>query len=202
MHTLSLQSSALSEKATDVVSSIVSNVEQRCRCGLTSSQIQQGGFQCFPDSEDAVTYRAELHENGRATVSELVRFIEDWITEDGGVGILTQSLFVTIDGSCDVMIMSRVETECQPQPVHVSTTTRVSTTIRVSTTTRTEVSPNEPVASGGPDTGAIVGGAIVVVLILAITITAIVALVLRSRRDALKLQEPPRRYVQRFACIN
>ena len=194
MHTLSLQTSALSEKATDVVSSIVSNVEQRCRCGFTSSQIRQGGFQCFSDSEDAVTYRAELYENGRATVSELVRSIEDWITEDGGVGILIQSLLVRVDGSCVVMLSSIVEAECQPQPVHVSTTTR------------TEVSPNEPVASGGPDTGAIVGGivAIVVVLILAITISTITvtALVLRSRRDALKLQEPPRRYVQRFACIN
>ena len=191
MHTLSLQTSALSEKATDVVSSIVSNVEQRCRCGFTSSQIRQGGFQCFSDSEDAVTYRAELHGNGRATVSELVRFIEDWITEDGGVGILIQSLLVRVDGSCVVMLSSIVEAECQPQPVHVSTTTR------------TEVSPNEPVASG-PDTGAIVGGAIVVVLILAITISTITvtALVLRNRRDALKLQEPPRRYVQRFACIN
>ena len=190
MHTLSLQTSGLSEKATDVVSSIVSNVEQRCRCGFTSSQIRQGGFQCFSDSEDAVTYRAELHENGRATVSELVRFIEDWITEDGGVGILTQSLFVTIDGSCDFVIMSRVEAECQPQPVHVSTMTRVSTMMR------TEVSPNEPIASGGPDTGAIVGGivTVVVVLILAITITAIVALVLRNRRDALKLHGPPKRY--------
>ena len=114
---LSLQTSALSEKATDVVSSIVSNVEQRCHCGFTSSQIRQAGFQCFSDCEDAVTYRAELHENGRATVSELVQFIEDWITEDGGVGILTQSLFVTIDGSCDVMITSRVETECQPRPI-------------------------------------------------------------------------------------
>ena len=103
-------------------------------------------------------------------------------------------------GTCTVMISNIVETECQPQPVHVSTTTRVSTM------TRTEVSPNEPVASGGPDTGAIVGGivAVVVVLILAITISTITvtALVLRSRRDALKLQEPPRRYVQRFACIN
>ena len=178
MHTLSLQTSGLSEKATDVVSSIVSNVEQRCRCGFTSSQIRQGGFQCFSDSEDAVTYRAELHENGRATVSELVRFIEDWITEAGGVGILIQSLLVRVDGSCVVMLSSIVETECQPRLI----------------------------ASGGPDTGAIVGGivAIVVVLILAITISTITvtALVLRSRRDALKLQEPPRRYVQRFACIN
>ena len=165
---LSLQTSALSEKATDVVSSIVSNVEQRCHCGFTSSQIRQAGFQCFSDCEDAVTYRAELHENGRATVSELVQFIEDWITEDGGVGILTQSLFVTIDGSCDVMITSRVETECQPRPI----------------------------ASGGPDTGAIVGGivTVIVVLILAITITTITvtALVLRNRRDALKLHGQPR----------
>ena len=55
-------------------------------------------FNVFSDSEDAVTYRAELHENGRATVSELVRFIEDWITDDGGVGILTQSLVVRVDG--------------------------------------------------------------------------------------------------------
>ena len=173
---LSLQTSSLSEKATDVVSSIVSNVEQRCRCGFTSSQIQQGGFQCFSDSEDAVTYRAELNVNGRATVSELVRFIEDWITEDGGVGILIQSLLGRVDGSRVVMLSSIVEAECQPRPV----------------------------ASGGPDTGAIVRGAIVVVLILAITISTITvtALVLRSRRDALKLQEPPRRYVQRFACIN
>ena len=163
-----MQTSALSEKATDVVSSIVSNVEQRCRCGFTSSQIQQGGFQCFSDSEDAVTYRAELHENGRATVFELVRFIEDWITEDGGVGILIQSLLVRVDGTCVVMLSSIVEAECQPRPV----------------------------ASGGPDTGAIVGGivAVVVVLILAITITAIVALVLRNRRDALMLHGPPKRY--------
>ena len=190
MHTLSLQTNGLSEKATDVVSSIVSNVEQRCRCGFTSKQIQQGGFQCFSDSEDAVTYRAELYENGRATHSQLISFIEDWITDDGGVGILTQSLVVRVDGTCTVMISNIVETECQPQPVHISTMTRVSTT------TRTEVSPNEPVASGGPDTGAIVGGivTVIVVLILAITITAIVALVLRNRRNTLHLHEHPKRY--------
>ena len=45
-----------------VVNAIVTNVEERCRCNFTRSNITPDRSLCFPRSDfNAVTYRGDIH---------------------------------------------------------------------------------------------------------------------------------------------
>ena len=53
------------QKLSTIDTSLMNNVEERCRCGFSLTNIMSPNFQCFGESEDAVTYRAEI--TGRAS---------------------------------------------------------------------------------------------------------------------------------------
>ena len=55
--------------AVEVANAIVTNIEERCQCGFTRSNITSDGFRCFPGSTDAVTYHGEIHETDTANDS-------------------------------------------------------------------------------------------------------------------------------------
>ena len=161
-----------------MASAIVINVEERCQCGFTQSNITSDGFRCFPGSTDAVTYRGEIRLTDTANVFDLITHIEEWTAE--GVSILVQRVFIEVDSSCRVVIESFNENECLPR-----------------STITTSESPR--IASN-----AIIGGAVsavVLVLILIICIVAIttVILVLKSRKALYKLENNKNRYV---ICIS
>ena len=161
-----------------MASAIVINVEERCQCGFTQSNITSDGFRCFPGSTDAVTYRGEICLTDTANVFDLITHIEEWTAE--GVSILVQQVFIEVDSSCRVVIESFNENECLPR-----------------STITTSESPR--IASN-----AIIGGAVsavVLVLILIICIVAIttVILVLKSRKALYKLENNKNRYV---ICIS
>ena len=63
-----------------------------------------GVFKCFPDSSQAVIYRAVLHGTLNATTTELISHIEQWIIEEPTVTV--QRVLLTIDGLCSVGISS------------------------------------------------------------------------------------------------
>ena len=128
----------------------MSKVDSRCDCGFTMSHIEDTSFQCFPGSDNAVTYRARLQGTPTYTHSQLIDLIAQWIVEDGLVRV--QQVLISVDKSCQVGINSFSDPECS------------------------SVASGE---DGGVDT-AVVGGVvsvIVIALITAVTITVIVIVV-------------------------
>ena len=86
------------------------NVEQRCQCGFTQDQITSSVFQCFPDSPQAVTYRAVLHGTVNASSSNIISHIEQWISE--GAAISVQNVLINVDTTCVLEIASNLDIEC------------------------------------------------------------------------------------------
>ena len=85
-------------------------MEQRCQCGFTQDQITSSAFQCFPDSPQAVTYRAVLHGTANASSSDIISHIEQWISE--GVAISVQNDLINVDTNCVIEISSDDDSEC------------------------------------------------------------------------------------------
>ena len=163
-----------------MASAIVINVEKRCQCGFTRSNITSDGFRCFPGSTDAVTYRGEIHETDTANVFDLITHIEEWTAE--GVSILVQRVFIEVDSSCRVAIESFNEEECLPR--------RTITATSISTTERETDSP--------PNNGsvAIIGGgaAVVVIVLILIIVNIVIIFVMKRRRASYKLEDNKNRY--------
>ena len=99
------------EKADDISMTIVDILSQRCQCEFTSDLIGSEGFQCFPESRDAVTFRAEISEAPTTSVSVLVSHLTDWISS--GTAISIGALFITVDRTCSIVIASFISEECQ-----------------------------------------------------------------------------------------
>jgi len=101
---------------------------------FSEDRLSERGFQCFPSSPQAVTYRAELHGTREATVAELVEDIEQWVQE--GVSIPIQFQVLTVDASCDVSVNSFTDTECRASTVGTTEDTRSieGSTVAIATT--------------------------------------------------------------------
>ena len=99
-------------KAEELVSGIVSELRLRCQCEFTSDQITNGGFLCFPDSPQHVTYRAEIHGTLLASTSQLLGNLKEWVTSGNPISV--QAQFLTPDMTCVVAISSTGEVECRP----------------------------------------------------------------------------------------
>ena len=149
------------------------NVEQTCHCEFTRDHITNSAFQCFPDSPQAVTYRAVLHGTTSASSSDLISYIEQWISD--GVTISIQNIIINVDPSCVLVIDSTRDSECgatdQPTVVTILDVTSRS-------------SDNIGVAVGC--TGA-------VVLILSLFIAIPIAVVLLLKQSKRRTEE--RRYI-------
>ena len=98
-------------KVNEISIAIVSNINQRCQCGLSRENVTNGVFRCFPASPQAVTFRAVLHGGTKASSSELSSYIEQWIGND--ITIPIQSILINVDSSCMVAISSFDDGECQ-----------------------------------------------------------------------------------------
>ena len=99
------------EKADDIAMTIVETLSQRCHCEFTPDLIGSEGFQCFPESKDAVTFRAEISEAPTTSVSVLVSHLTDWVST--GTAISIGALFITVDRTCSIVIVSFISEECQ-----------------------------------------------------------------------------------------
>ncbi len=67
-------------------------------------------FRCFIESEDAVTYRAEVSGTVSTSPRQIVNYIEDWLT-DGGL-VTFDFITIPIDGSCQILLQSFTDPEC------------------------------------------------------------------------------------------
>ena len=85
----------------------MSEIQDHCQCAFTSSDIQEPSFQCFPESKQAVTFRA-------ITTSTFIDSISRWITDDGLLRV--QMVIISLDETCQVEISSLADTECNNVP--------------------------------------------------------------------------------------
>ena len=137
---------------------IVPNVEQRCNCGFSRDNITSSAFQCFPDSPQAVTYRAVLHGTSGASSSQILKHIEQWISEGATVSI--QSVIYNVDQNCVLAISSNHDNECKMAD---EATTFV-------------------IKSENNLTGGVIGGTLAVVLIMTLIIATSMMVVLFVKR--------------------
>lgn len=73
-----------------------------------------GEFKCFTSSIE-VTYRASINGNSSTSSSEILRYLEEWISS-GTASILVQGLRLDLDSSClPIVIDSFSDPECMEE---------------------------------------------------------------------------------------
>ena len=101
------------QKATDIISSVVSTVTMECSCGFKADDIINNNFSCS-SSTQSVVFRAEISYTSLAsdyTANDFVGFISDWaqsgplITVDGDI--------LSIDASCPTQLESFGSDDCK-----------------------------------------------------------------------------------------
>ena len=93
---------------------MVQNTERLCQCGFNADYITDYAFQCFPNSDQQVTFRARLHGAAHATSSQLIEDIEQWVNT--GTSIAVQGVRINVD-TCPVVISSFEDPQCHDETV-------------------------------------------------------------------------------------
>ena len=171
---------------------IASGVNQQCPyCELEYTNITNSEFQCFPGSPNQVTFRAKVHDRAQAMAREVITRIEEWTISSDVVTLPVHHARLRINSSCIALLATFDDPECPgylippSQPVHTtssSTTDKMtsdSDSLNKLTTTAQSIISSlgstgdtlPPVDTKQPqfDAGAIVGGAVAIVLIICIT---------------------------------
>ena len=125
-------------------------------------------FRCFGESEDAVTYRAEIIGTLLAPPDHVVLFIEEWLSQ--GALILFDIILVPLDESCQVVVTSLADQEC-------NTPTSATTVLM---TEATSSLPTEQSVTLAVIVGGAIGGVIIVVVVALIIIIIVVSI--RAKR--------------------
>ena len=152
------------QKLSTISTSLVNSVEERCRCGFSLTNVMSPTFRCFGESEDAVTYRAEIIGTLLAPPDHVVLFIEEWLSQ--GALILFDIILVPLDESCQVVVTSLADPEC-------NTPTSVTTVLM---TEATSSLPTEQSVTLAVIVGGAIGG-IIIVVVVALMIIIIVVLI-------------------------
>ena len=123
-----------------------------------------------------MTFRAKVHDRAQATAREVITHIEWWITSSDVVTLPVHHARLKINDTCVVLLASFNDPECPgyltPPSQTVHTTTSITSDMMTSDSdshselitaeTASLVDSNQP----SSDVGAIVGGAVVIVLII------------------------------------
>ena len=141
------------------------NVEERCQCGFTVTNILEPKFLCFVESEDAVTFRTDIIGTAVVSPTEIATHIQNWITQ--GPRVTFDFISIAVDGSCQVIVASVQDPECS-----IPTET------------------SQPSVLGG-----VLGGVLVVILLVLIVITALIVYCWIHRKRSGKLEITKERYV-------
>ena len=123
--TLSHQTDETEQKLEDITSAVVEELNELCQCGVSSDNIDEAFFRCFEPSSLYVTYRARLSGTPDSDSHTLVSYLEDWVS--GGPTIPVQSILMTIDSNCLVVIDGFGEGECDKTPTSQSSTSTDNT---------------------------------------------------------------------------
>ena len=111
-----------------IADGILNEVSQRCQCSLrTNEVIANGGFLCFMDTPQFVTYRAEIHGTMEVSALDLISYIEKWLASGAVLSVRAQLL--TPQTFCPVQIISANEVECTSTMLMTSAPSESSTLI-------------------------------------------------------------------------
>ena len=98
-----------SAKLSDIIAAVVQNTDELCQCGFNAENITEYAFQCFPNSDQQVTFRARLHGTAHVTSVQLVEDIQQWVNTK--IPVVVQGVRVNID-TCPVAINSFQDPQC------------------------------------------------------------------------------------------
>ena len=85
-------------------------LKRRCQCSFQEDKIINAGFRCFPESPQAVTYRATILGIPQAPTPDLQGYLADWVAS--GASVVYQAQLLTVDRTCTVAISSLGDDEC------------------------------------------------------------------------------------------
>ena len=160
-----LQLSLTNEKLDDITGAVLAELRDSCHnCAITSSTIDEEYFACDSESPTYVTYRARLEGTSETDSGSLIPLIEKWLSSKSS--IVVARVEISIDLECPVAVLSPNDTEGCKSPT-VSATTSQSVL---------------------DDSGAVIGGAVAIILIIALTIVAVS--IARLRIAAHRRREP------------
>ena len=98
-------------KASEIANNVINELQQLCQCNLAANVINNGGFICFMQSPQYVTYRAKIQGTTNVAALELISYIEQWVTSGAILNVRAQ--FLNLQPFCTVPIISADEDECE-----------------------------------------------------------------------------------------
>jgi len=107
-----LQVQDTSGKLQSVLQALHQEIEDLCKCGVSAENIINYALECSETNQNTVTFRGELLGTAQVTSSQLISYIERWITVEGIVAV--QGLRLRVDRSCPVEIRLLSDSLCQP----------------------------------------------------------------------------------------
>ena len=90
---------------------VAEGIEELCRCGFNTTNIQMGEIQCSLSSQTAVVYRAEVHSTPGQTspLPQLFSLLQEWISREPQLLVDAQPL--QVDDSCSAVPASAYNEE-------------------------------------------------------------------------------------------
>ena len=88
---------------------LVEAIESRCECHFPRANLLKASFSCA-SSPNLTTYRNTLIGTYNFNATQLIGFIQDWVTSAPQINIKDYSVW--LDSSCPVAIASLKEPEC------------------------------------------------------------------------------------------
>ena len=159
----------------DIVSAVVQEVQMRCSCSFTETNIRNNEFSCR-SIENTVVFRAEISYTGlqqaRYRAENLVTLVSGWA--QSGTSIVVDSTRLDVDPTCPTQLGSFQDGDCE------------LTDTPATDTTSTETTGTDSTATGGGNVatfaslGVVVG--VVCVLLIICSIIIIIFVVQKKRK--------------------
>ena len=172
-----LQDERRAQKFMDIVSAVVQEVQMRCLCNFTETNIQNNEFSCR-SIENTVVFRAEIIytslQQARYRAENLVTLVSGWA--QSGTSIVVDSTRLDVDPACPTQLGSFQGGDCVLTDTPATDPTSADTTGTDTTSTATVGGNVATFAS----LGVVVG--VVCVLLIICSIIIIIFVVQRKRK--------------------
>ena len=167
-----LQDERRTQKFMDIVSAVVQQVQMRCSCNFTETNIQNYEFSCR-SIENTVVFRAEIIytslQQPRYRADSLVTLVSGWAQSE--TSIVVDSTRLDVDPTCPTQLGSFQDGDCE-----LTNTPATDTTSTTSTDTTGTV-------GGNVATFASLGVVVGVVLLIICSIIIAIFVVQRKRKQ-------------------
>ena len=149
MYCFALQDERRTEKFMDIVSAVVLQVQTRCLCNFTKTNVRNYEFSCR-GIENTVVFRAEIIytslQQARYRADSLVTLVSEWT--QSAASIVVDSTRLDVDHTCPTQLGSFQDDDC----VLIITDTTRSETVPTRITTN-EIEPTGTISTSADITG-------------------------------------------------